>query len=394
MSGERSEITRLLGLDVLRQRFSRPEEIDTAIHPADEMFLNASAGWRAGDPGLSAERLTQVATCRYLEVGLDVLDIVEQLVATGLQGFDRVERYLDFASGHGRFTRMLTQVLGKRRIWVSDIVPEALDFQREQFGVHGIASCADPENFACDERFDFISVVSLFSHLPDHLFRAWLGRLYRLLSPTGLLIFSVLSDELLKGKVSVPASGFRYVRRSESRRLDPEIYGGAWVSEDYVRGAILQATGGRSGYLRFRRAVSGHQDLYVLAGVEGALEALRLRHCRPLGRVGRARLDESCIEMTGWAVCRDDSYTVVAIDFYLEGRLSGSAKANLPRADVARALGGEAFGHSGWTHRLALGAPGDLERRRLLVLARSNTGDGAVLFAGTLADLLRERAAR
>lgn len=394
MSTDHSGIARLLGLDLLRERFARPEDVNLEIHPADEMFLNARAGPRARHPSLSAERLAQLATCRYLEVGLDVLDLVEQAAGTGAGGFDRVERFLDFASGHGRFTRLLVQVVDRAKVWVSDIYPDAVEFQRRQFGVHGLVSHADPERFDCQERFDLISVVSLFSHLPRHLFDAWLARLYRLLTPRGLLLFSVLSEDLLKGDGEMPDSGFKYVRRSESRRLGADVYGGAWVGESYVRGAVLRATGGRRRYLRLRRAVSGHQDLYVLARDEAALERLRVSHCRPLGRIGRASLKDAWIESKGWAVCLDEGYGVAGIELYVDGQLSGSVPASQPRGDVARALGSEAFLHSGWTHRLALEAVSDPRRQRLLVLARSTAGDRAVLFAGTVADLLRELGAR
>ena len=39
-------------------------------------------------------------------------------------------RFLEFASGHGRFTRHLVKALGAERVTVSDVVPDAVDFAR------------------------------------------------------------------------------------------------------------------------------------------------------------------------------------------------------------------------------------------------------------------------
>jgi len=42
---------------------------------------------------------------------------------------------LEFASGHGRFTRHLVKALGPERVVVSDVVPSAVEFSRQTFGV-------------------------------------------------------------------------------------------------------------------------------------------------------------------------------------------------------------------------------------------------------------------
>lgn len=52
---------------------------------------------------------------------------------------------LEFASGHGRFTRHLVKVLGPSRVTVSDVVPDAVGFATQTFGVQGFMSASVPE---------------------------------------------------------------------------------------------------------------------------------------------------------------------------------------------------------------------------------------------------------
>ena len=52
--------------------------------------------------------------------------------------------FLEFASGHGRFTRHLVKALGAERVTVSDVVPDAVAFARDTLGVPGFLSAARP----------------------------------------------------------------------------------------------------------------------------------------------------------------------------------------------------------------------------------------------------------
>ena len=90
-------------------------------------------------------------------------------------------------------TRFLVREVPPERIWVADVYAGGVRFQEERFGVHGIVSTIRPEDFACAERFDAILVTSLFTHLPDERFVAWLRVLLGLLAPGGMLAFSAHS---------------------------------------------------------------------------------------------------------------------------------------------------------------------------------------------------------
>ncbi len=92
---------------------------------------------------------------------------VAQVAEWAFGGFDGIESVLDFASGHGRFTRFLLQTVPSDKVWDSDIYADAMDFQRREFGVRCIPSCDRPEDYRPGRHFDLIFVASLFSH-PQH----------------------------------------------------------------------------------------------------------------------------------------------------------------------------------------------------------------------------------
>ena len=71
--------------------------------------------------------------------------------------------------------RLLPALVPPAQTWASDIQAPAVAFVERSFGVQGLLSSADPEQFAPAQRFDVIWVASLFSHLPQPLFQAWLA---------------------------------------------------------------------------------------------------------------------------------------------------------------------------------------------------------------------------
>ncbi|MDI9638157.1 class I SAM-dependent methyltransferase [Oscillatoria amoena NRMC-F 0135] len=137
----------------IQQLASLPEQFKTAICERDEMYqfaLNKAEG-----------NATQAAL-RYYTNGRRIFDCVRQIVEPYFDGFQNVSAFLDFACGYGRFTRFLLQELEKEKIWVSDIYPEAVKFQTEEFGVQGVYSTSQPQDYPTLRQFDCILASSFF----------------------------------------------------------------------------------------------------------------------------------------------------------------------------------------------------------------------------------------
>lgn len=311
-----------------------PVHINTTVHPEDQMLTFAEKRTRSSD----------VALTGYHEVALQQLRTNLQLMDWRFGDVSDVGPILDFASGFGRMIRLLVVSVPKSDIWVSDIQADAVAFQQEQFGVHGIASTTTPEEFEPGRTFNFISVASLFSHLPDDLFTRWLVKLYSLLNPGGLLCFSV-HDQVLLGEVrALPESGIDFDHTSENDALDTSVYGTTHVSEAYVQRAVQRASGS-SAFIRIKRALAYEQDMYILQKGEASAAAPFRFEYGPWGWVDQARMTQpGRLFLSGWAATVDTETSITSVEVRLDGKLAQVCMPNFQRDDVRAHFGNDAFG--------------------------------------------------
>ena len=148
-----------------------------------------------------------------------------------------------------------------------------------------------PEDFVCAERFDAITVTSLFTHLPDRRFVDWLRVLLGLLRPGGVLLFSVHGEEVLSSDCAVPDGGILFQEMSESASLDTSDYGSTWVTESYVRAAVARASPEQKVAVhRLPRGLCNFQDLYMAVRVEP--DDPHIRQCQRRVVLERQHLSE------------------------------------------------------------------------------------------------------
>jgi hypothetical protein len=270
---------------------------------------------------LSYPENSGLATFKYFESAMRTFDVYEQM-ARHLGGFSAVGPVLDFGSGWGRLSRCLVQKMKRENIWVSDIYSDATAWQAEKLGVVGVVSVSDPDRFALTGSFSIIFVGSVFSHLPDDLFQRWLGKLYSLLSPNGILAFSVLDETYLQaGELAgqtVGAEGFAYFEISESASLDHKIYGAMYVRENYVRESVAKLDLGRKvGLKLFKSGLYENQDLYVLAGANVDLSSLDLI-ITPHGGMTSVSQENGVSSIGGWGIDLNKGHQLVKAELFLD----------------------------------------------------------------------------
>ena len=152
-------------------------------------------------------------------------------------------KVLEFASGYGRVTRHLPL----SDLTACDIHPEAVSFLRRRLNVAALQSAPSPAEFDPATRYDFVFVLSLFSHLPEHLFEAWLAKLASLLKPGGHLMFTTNGETAIAMVERIAAgavAGARFSFWSETDQPDLEaaIYGTAVVTSHYVRETVARTS--------------------------------------------------------------------------------------------------------------------------------------------------------
>jgi trans-aconitate methyltransferase len=310
--------------DLLERSHFDPEAFHMEIPAGDEMFNGVLPGY-PGRPG--------GAFHRYFESALRTFHVYEQLVGC-LGGFGALERVLDFGSGHGRLTRPLVHRLEPRRIWVCDIYPEAVAWQAETFGVNGLVSVTDPDRFGLRDAHDLVFVASVFSHLPDGLFQRWLRRLYDVVTPGGMLAFSVHDATFAPEGQDIADTGIGYARHSESATLDAGIYGMSYVTPDYVAAAIATACGAdaTARSKAFPRALFESQDLYVVGKGDMDIASLVIR-ATPLGGFASARAKQV---WQGWGFDPNPGAQIVRADFYVGDRRAASMTPTADNSEVMR----------------------------------------------------------
>ena len=143
---------------LVQQRTKTPANFNLNISSEDAMYLYHVAGTPEGD--------ADEWFLNYIESGALMIDELRPIFDQAFGGFDRVESLLEFACGHGRFTRYLIQEVEPSRISVSDIYEDAVEFQRKEFGVHGLVSVLDPDDFEDDRRYECILVVRSLAICP------------------------------------------------------------------------------------------------------------------------------------------------------------------------------------------------------------------------------------
>lgn len=337
--------------------------------PADEMFFK---GVLPGYP----ER-PSAAVFRYVESALRTHEVWRQL-ADHLGGPEALDRALDFGSGYGRLTRPLSRRLPADRLWVSDIYADAVAWQVKTFGVNGVVSAPDPDGFALDNDFPLVFAASVFSHLPADLFRRWLGRLYGLVRPGGLLAFSVHGPALAPEGQTIGPDGLGYAHWSESDSLDPAIYGMSYVTEDFVRRAAAAACGADAAEtLRlFPCALFENQDLYVLGGPGANLRDLEV-FASPVGAF--KRFGRPGIPWTGWGLEPNPGRRLVRAELFVDDQRVATVRPEGEEADVKRHFPGCPNMPLGWAFDPLSGG----ERRLVRVEMTSDTGRKAYAYGMT-----------
>jgi SAM-dependent methyltransferase len=241
------------------------------VHEEDEMLRFISDFW-SWPHHVAPMRAPSDAMRTYLISGDVMIRDLETALGDQGRSLPQLDSFLEFACGYGRFTRFLVARLDPRKVRVSDINRSSVDFVRKTFGVSGFYSTESANGLDHSREYEVIFVASLFSHLAIEHWTEWLPRLYQMLAPGGLLIFSthgtyardVIYDPRQRDRLEAKADGFWFLPMNETGgRLAVEYYGSAFVTEEFVQ---REVTARGLGTVRrvYPAKLWGSQDLYVL----------------------------------------------------------------------------------------------------------------------------------
>lgn len=239
-SGKAFEMTPELAAIAKEQgaRFS----VSAAIHESDYILAYVINYFKNLKPESDSARL---GLTQYFEKGREDALHVEEVIRK--LHFSESPALLEFAAGFGRVTRHLV----KFDLTAADIHDQALLFLEAEIGARTIPSAISPELMPrAPRQFDFIFVLSLFSHLPDKLFGPWLSRLSDMLSPRGFLMFTTHGEAAAEKSQPLADAldkelGFGYLPHSDQHDLSSDIYGSTIATHTYVSEQVRRFTRGR-----------------------------------------------------------------------------------------------------------------------------------------------------
>lgn len=338
------------------------------VHQNDEMFHHSIAA-------CPTPRFGKMA---YFRAGLQILDALRQTAGWHDRPLASMDRVLDFAAGYGRSTRFLAALIPPERIWMADILPDAVDFQRSEFGVNSMQSSKDPADFRCDEKFDLIFVSSLFSHLPERTWGTWLERLHSLLAPSGLLVFSVHGETLVPATHQMPDDGLLFLPQNEADSWDVADYGTSFVTEAFVSRVIEQRLPSEN-YVYLPRSLCFNQDLYIVRGAGRVPEDRRFLR-GPYGQVEEFRLVDDrkrTYQARGWAVDMDGGPSPqVVLKVGTEQRAEVTPSVDRPELSTGgQFLAIEGLVANGWSTSFQLPRTAFRQKTALTVIAESPTSE-------------------
>ena len=241
-------------LEIARQ-LGREHGVSHAIDPDDYIF------WVIHDDMNRTDKSSSVR--EYFESGRNTATFLQSYLSA--LRLPEKAKYLDFASGYARVGRHLPSVMTNFDITLSDIHPSAIRFSRD-IGLKALQSSTIPEEFKPQERFDVITAISFFTHMPQRTWSRWLNALKSALSPSGYIFFTThgLSALAPMGVTQLSSSGFRFDPHTEQHDLDLADYGSTVSTFDFVYRKLLDEG------LRltlYKDAGMGYQDIYIVQSV-------------------------------------------------------------------------------------------------------------------------------
>jgi SAM-dependent methyltransferase len=143
---------------------------------------------------------------------------------------------MDFGAGWGRITRFFLRDTTPENLWAVDPNPQSLLWMRKTGLPARIVESQPlpPIPVAAQDRFDLIYANSVFSHLSEEYFNAWMPHLLSLLRPQGRLVFT--------------SRGLAFLDRIEAQSKRPQ-----WKQEAVFGDLSLLRSRYQSGSFVFRR---------------------------------------------------------------------------------------------------------------------------------------------
>jgi SAM-dependent methyltransferase len=126
----------------------------------------------------------------YRRGAIEFVDILGKSLREAGREWQSVKSCLEIGCGYGRIVRELRHIVPSHAISVCDVIEEGARFTAAEFGVRRVPA-VEAMGKEYDEAFDFIYLLSVYTHLPRQMIEDNLARVSKLVKPNGVVVFSM-----------------------------------------------------------------------------------------------------------------------------------------------------------------------------------------------------------
>lgn len=269
----------------LQERFHSPQSLDFAKYIDTEAILYYREIQEVGVPFPSSREMLTVGgetdLRLFLSIGYGCYQTIKNHIPADLPA--RI-KMLDFGIGCARTARFFFRDVSRFECFGCDVDERAMEYVRTCVPfVKGTVSRNHPPLPYEDVFFDVVYSISVFTHLNEVAFDAWLGEMHRVLRAQGLLLvtlhgqlaFSLVTTEPTRRKLigiadeefavkraAFADGGFIWMKQPVgSKSIDANQFGISFISRDRFEKSIA----GRFDLVGYTEGeIGGWQDLAIL----------------------------------------------------------------------------------------------------------------------------------
>lgn len=212
----------------LRDRILRDPTQEPALPPASLRYLVSES----------------ISIRTFEEVGSASAKNLQSLLAKYGRPLSTFEKVLDFGCGCGRTLRWFAAEPLSVKFYGTDTNMAAIEWCRRhlKFATFVVNERLPPLPFP-ESTFDLVYSISVFTHLDEPDFLAWIEEIKRVLRPGGLLVLTLhgrgTHRALQTQEVEfLQAHGFLFKRSSKLTGILPEWYHTAFHAEHFARASV------------------------------------------------------------------------------------------------------------------------------------------------------------
>ncbi|MCC6125791.1 MAG: class I SAM-dependent methyltransferase [Pirellulales bacterium] len=175
----------------------------------NKRFLAEHPGFTPPPARLAYDAYNHVNWRRYCDVGAANARLIAEAVKEHVSGNDL--QICEWGCGPARVIRHLQRIegFGKIDLVGADYNEQTIDWCEKNIDfVRFVKNGLEPPLPLGSDCFDCVYAISVFTHLSERMHYAWIEELFRILKPSGILLFTTHGD--LAAKRLLPAEKERY----------------------------------------------------------------------------------------------------------------------------------------------------------------------------------------